>query len=253
MVNHSCLPNTVHYVVGHALVVRAVEDVSKASELTASYLGREEFAPVGARQAVLQERFGFSCSCQRCRREQQLPGELQHGLAHIYATVMQELKPCFLDAVEQQNQSQLAQVHSRLQQLEKQLTSQLQRYMRSSSKNAVLEVQSTVYDLYELLLFCEQLVGQGNMSEAANGIVARLGICLAITNRVSKGAELHIYLASRLLQYAINLRGADSVQAEAAAALCQEAYLLRYGDQLEAEVMLQLMEANKHIAEEFLL
>jgi hypothetical protein len=25
--NHSCLPNTVHYLVGHAMVVRAVEDV----------------------------------------------------------------------------------------------------------------------------------------------------------------------------------------------------------------------------------
>lgn len=36
-------------------------------ELTVSYLGREDFAPAGARQAVLQERFGFECDCQRCR------------------------------------------------------------------------------------------------------------------------------------------------------------------------------------------
>lgn len=32
-----------------------------------SYLGREDFAPAGARKAVLQERFGFDCNCQRCR------------------------------------------------------------------------------------------------------------------------------------------------------------------------------------------
>jgi hypothetical protein len=32
-----------------------------------SYLGREDFAPAGARRAVLQERFGFDCNCQRCR------------------------------------------------------------------------------------------------------------------------------------------------------------------------------------------
>lgn len=34
-----------------------------------SYLGREDFAPAGARQALLQERFGFTCDCQRCRYE----------------------------------------------------------------------------------------------------------------------------------------------------------------------------------------
>lgn len=28
MFNHSCLPNSVHYLVGHAMVVRAVEDVA---------------------------------------------------------------------------------------------------------------------------------------------------------------------------------------------------------------------------------
>jgi hypothetical protein len=33
MANHSCLPNTVHYVVGHALVVRAVEDISAGEML----------------------------------------------------------------------------------------------------------------------------------------------------------------------------------------------------------------------------
>lgn len=36
-------------------------------ELTVSYLGREDFAPAAARKAVLQERFGFDCDCQRCR------------------------------------------------------------------------------------------------------------------------------------------------------------------------------------------
>lgn len=53
-----------------------------------SYLGREEFAPAGARQAVLQERFGFSCSCARCQLEQRAPQQLQRSLEHVYATVM---------------------------------------------------------------------------------------------------------------------------------------------------------------------
>lgn len=56
-------------------------------ELTVSYLGREEFAPVGARQAVLQERWGFACGCARCQLEQKAPKALQRSLEQIYATV----------------------------------------------------------------------------------------------------------------------------------------------------------------------
>jgi hypothetical protein len=46
----------------HCVVVRT----RAGHELTVSYLGREDFAPAGARQAVLQERFGFVCDCPRC-------------------------------------------------------------------------------------------------------------------------------------------------------------------------------------------
>lgn len=64
---------------------------------------------------------------------------------------------------------------------------------------------------------------------------------------------LQVYLASRMLQYAVQLRGPDSVQAEAAAAIVQEAHLLRYGDRLSSSLMLQIMEANKQAAEQLLL
>jgi hypothetical protein len=58
-------------------------------ELTVSYLGREEFAPAGARQAVLQERYGFDCSCARCKLEAQAPKALQQQLLDTYRQVMQ--------------------------------------------------------------------------------------------------------------------------------------------------------------------
>jgi hypothetical protein len=58
-------------------------------ELTVSYLGREEFAPAGTRQAVLQERYGFSCSCARCQLEAQAPKELQQQLLDTYRHVVQ--------------------------------------------------------------------------------------------------------------------------------------------------------------------
>jgi hypothetical protein len=56
-----------------------------------------------------------------------------------------------------------------------------------------------------------------------------------------------------MLHYAVQFRGAGSLQAEAAAALVQEAHLLRYGSQLSPQLMLSLMEANKAAAEELLL
>lgn len=167
--------------------------------------------------------------------------------------VVQDIRPQFLEAVEQQDQSQLARVYAGLQQQEFQLNQQLQDNITSLSDSAVVVLQAAVYDLFELLLFCEHLVGSGNESERLHNILARLGKCLAILNCVSRGAELHVYMASRLLQHAVNLRGNDSVQAEAAAQLFLEAFKLRYGSQLEHGLQMQLMEANKQVAEEFLM
>jgi hypothetical protein len=53
-----------------------------------SYLGREEFAPAEARQAVLQERWGFQCSCERCTVEAAAPPELRATVNDAYARVM---------------------------------------------------------------------------------------------------------------------------------------------------------------------
>ena len=52
LANHSCAPTTVHYVVGRTMLVRAVEDIAPGSEVTVSYMGREEMAPPGGLPAV---------------------------------------------------------------------------------------------------------------------------------------------------------------------------------------------------------
>lgn len=166
---------------------------------------------------------------------------------------VQDLKPRFTEAVEHQDHSGLAHVQSHLLHLEDSLSAQLQQHRPLLSDSAVLVLQAAVYDLYELLLFCEHLVPQGNQSELLHAVLGRLGRCIAILNCVSKGAELHVYLASRMLQYAVNLRGADSVQAEAAAQLFLDAHRIRYGSELDEELQVQLMEANKQVAEEFLM
>lgn len=38
-------------------------------QVTISYLGRPQLAPVGVRRVKLQEDYGFACSCPRCVQE----------------------------------------------------------------------------------------------------------------------------------------------------------------------------------------
>jgi len=165
---------------------------------------------------------------------------------------LQELRPAFMNAVEQEQSSSFSKVHAALLRQEDILSAALQQHLPSLGPSAVLVLQAAVYDLYELLLFADQL-GPGSSQEVAHRSLARLGRCVAITNCVARGSELHVYLASRLLQHAVDLRGSDSVQAEAAAALLQEAHLLRYGKNISQDLLLGLMEANKQAAHDFLM
>lgn len=88
----------------------------QAKKLSISYLARKEFQVLkacaayvlccrrgadsqlpgprgvcacGARQAVLQERYGFACGCARCQLESQAPRQLQQQLLDTYRQVMQ--------------------------------------------------------------------------------------------------------------------------------------------------------------------
>jgi hypothetical protein len=146
-----------------------------------------------------------------------------------------------------------------LQELEDAFSTALQEHAAVLSPSGVLVLQAAVYDLFELLLMCEQVVGAASQAsissaaEAAHMVLARLGRCLAICSCVARGSELHVYLASRMLHHAVQFRGAGSPQAEAAAALVEEAHLLRYGSALPPQLIMQLMEANKEVAEELLL
>jgi hypothetical protein len=157
-----------------------------------------------------------------------------------------------MQAVEQQDGSSLSKVHAALLQQEDQLSAALQDNLAALGPSAVLVLQAAVYDLYELLLFADQL-GPGSSPEVAHRSLARLGRCIAVVNCVGRGSELHVYLTSRMLHHALDLRGADSVQAEAAAALVQEAHMLRYGKNISQHVLLGLIEANKQAAQDFLM
>ena len=70
LLNHSCSPNAVAVVVGQQLLLRATAPILGGEEVTVSYLGKERFAPVARRRAMLQGFYGFHCQCERCMCEQ---------------------------------------------------------------------------------------------------------------------------------------------------------------------------------------
>ncbi|GLI63619.1 hypothetical protein VaNZ11_006634, partial [Volvox africanus] len=69
MLNHSCLPNAVNFVVGGRMLVVAARSIQKGSEVLINYLGRASLRPLEERQAQLAEGYYFSCDCPRCRAE----------------------------------------------------------------------------------------------------------------------------------------------------------------------------------------
>ncbi len=142
------------------------------------------------------------------------------------------------------------------------LSDQLDAALSEASLPAPLPqyLQASVYSLLELQHFCSTLTGSHD--EAAQGAAKKpshnvatlsaLSRCLGIVDLVSRGAELHVFLASALLRHAADAHGADSAAAQAAAALVEHAHVARYGASLSDKTMLALMEANRTLSEEFI-
>ncbi len=51
------------------MVVRAARAVPAGGEVTISYLGRPQLAPVEPRRLQLADLYGFECDCERCALE----------------------------------------------------------------------------------------------------------------------------------------------------------------------------------------
>ena len=66
--NHSCAPNMQRSFESAGLaVVSLLRDVCKGDALLISYLSDDDLElPTGERRALLQEKFGFTCECERC-------------------------------------------------------------------------------------------------------------------------------------------------------------------------------------------
>lgn len=78
LLNHSCSPNTIHWVLGDTMVVRCATPIKSGDEVTISYLGRPQLAPVAQRVAALKEEYGFDCDCPRFVRHT-VPYDVRHN------------------------------------------------------------------------------------------------------------------------------------------------------------------------------
>ena len=279
--NHSCLPSTVHYVVNDGMLVRAVTDVAAGEELTVSYLGREEFAPAAARRAALLERWGFECRCERCAVEAAAPPALTRAVEAAYARVMRDLRPALLDAAAAGDGARLAAAARGLDDTEAAVRAAIREHTQGSNSSGsgsgdddstttsssgggaglhpatATFAHAALYELYELQYAATQLLAGGDGgslsdAERAQRALAALSRCLSIVDAVSRGAELHVFLAAALLREATALRGADSPQAAAALQLLGHASEARYGKSLPAALWDALQRANGELAGEYL-
>lgn len=66
-INHSCDPNTYIVMDGPQMQLRALNDIKKGEELYISYI--DPTMPLARRQSELQQRWFFTCKCNKCSLE----------------------------------------------------------------------------------------------------------------------------------------------------------------------------------------
>ena len=65
--NHSCIPNCFQFGFGDILIIIAINDIGKNSELYLNYLNND--IPYDMRQGLLKEKYDFNCCCELCKYE----------------------------------------------------------------------------------------------------------------------------------------------------------------------------------------
>lgn len=118
---------------------------------------------------------------------------------------------------------------------------------------AVLCIEASVYDYLELLQQHSQLCADMGLEiEARAGAAAALHLCAQVLHAVSRGSELHAFLAARLLESASSSSGPQGGGAAvcedpwALAAALQEALVARYGaDALSEGLIARTVERSR--------
>jgi len=244
MLNHSCAPNTMNYVVDTAkqgiMIVRAAKAIAQGEEVTISYMGRPQLQPVGPRQVKLLSDYGFECDCQRCLQEQALEEKLGDLYEGLWDEVSERRRPEFDEAclkfAETGDEEDLRALHEHLQASMNQLMGTLQK--ARVSPTARLAILGSMFELFELKMDAELAL------DLTEEFVYTLGTATKAVQAVSPGSDLAVSLASVLIVTQARLHGANSPQVAQAKALSDEALLARYGPIKDDALRSQLRKAN---------
>ncbi|GFR47403.1 hypothetical protein Agub_g9120 [Astrephomene gubernaculifera] len=235
LLNHSCAPNTVNFVVGGAMVVRAVRNIRAGEEVSISYLGRPQLLPFQRRMQALKEDYGFDCDCVRCTAEQAHYDKLDDVYLELFEAVEGKLGPAFLEARREGNMEAVAEVQQELQGWLRRLYGIFRKTLLAPDVRQY--VIASMYDAYDLAFSCAAALGQG---EDASSLQA----CLKAMEAVSAGSDLHVILAVRYFDWCVREHGEGSALTELARGSLRRAHVARYGP-VSGEVMAKLVDNNR--------
>ncbi|GLC35445.1 hypothetical protein PLESTB_000206400 [Pleodorina starrii] len=235
--NHSCAPNTINYVVGEAMVVRASRHIKAGEEVTICYLGRPQLLPVSRRISILAEDYGFECSCARCTAEQAHYDKVEDVYMELFEAVTEQLGPAFLEARAAADEEGVREVQRQVQAWLRRLYGLFRKTLLAPDVRQY--VLASLYDAYDLLLSCADALGQG---EDASSLQASLKAIEA----VSAGSDLHVLLAIRHFDETVRQHGPDSPLAELARQALRRAHVARYGPVSEG-MMARLVDLNRKL------
>lgn len=186
LVNHSCVPNALTYVVGDHLYLRAIRDIPPGRQVTKNYLGLGNLAPASIRQAQLNESYRFSCGCERCRLEEDNFFTVGRLLQDVYARAQQEVEPALVKAVEENDLEAIRVCGSQLESLVKRLDTAVELAQLQGSE-AEQWLRASTMCVYELLQVCKNHLDVVDM--------ALMEARVAMTRAVAPASDLHLGLA----------------------------------------------------------
>lgn len=222
LINHSCCPNSIAWVMDDKIWVRAAGDIGSQEEVTLSYLGRSLTAPHKVRQAELQETYGFKCGCPRCRAEVKhcQPGSKLEKLMEDIFTYCGQWTEELEEVIAAGNQRAVRRVYEELEVWRRDFEALLKELKVSSKARRWLQV--SVYDLYDLLSLCADELSPEVDTE-------RLAECARVLGTVALGTDGYVDVAMEYAARTENKFGPDHQEARDAQKLCIQAHVARYG------------------------
>lgn len=241
LLNHSCVPNAIHLVVGNRMVVRAVRDIPAGKEVTINYLGRSCLEPLTVRRSELESVYGFNCRCPRCVAEDLFGLPLSTMVEEIVSNVVAAL-PRISAVVAAGDREELLRIEGDLLGFKKGFHEECER--QEVDPQTWPWAQAGVYDLYELLAQVRQA-----QEPSAFKTMQAWAECISVVDATLPGCDLHSITSSKFLNQVRARYGPKNPRTAEAQQMCYKAHLMRYGP-VDKDVMKVLVASSIKCGEE---